>query len=198
MILARLFYALMGDQPDAQAIDPGARDALPAQLTRKDFMTTANSAAPPNILAQIWSGFEHTAESVAHDVEADGEKVLAVCEGAARAAASVLIGEVMRQASGALSQVAAGAVTYEPAIAAGVEAVANAALNSIAGPLPSASRLPLVSFTDAQVNKIVAAGAASLQAWALKLKAALAENNAAFSGGPPAPSASPPTAPSAV
>jgi hypothetical protein len=192
MIIARLFYALMGDQPDAQTIDPGARDDLPAQLTRKNFMTTANSAAPPNILVQIWSGLEHTAESVAHDVEADGAKVLDVLEGAARAAASVLIGEVMRQASGALSQVAAGVVTYEPAIAAGVEEVANAALNSIAGPLPSAARLPLVSFTDAQVDKVVAAGAASLQAWALKLKAGLAENNAALSGGAPPP-ASPPT-----
>jgi hypothetical protein len=200
MILARIFYALMGDQPDAHATDPGARAGPPAQLTRKEPMTTASAASPQNILAQIWSGVEHTAETVIQDIESDGEKVLAVLEGAAKAAATVLITDVKRQASSALNQLAANAVTYEPGIAAGVEAIANTAVNSVAAPLPSAVRLPLINFTDAQVDKVVAAGSASFQAWALKLKAALAENNAALSGGTDVPSAPAPMfeTPSAV
>jgi hypothetical protein len=144
-------------------------------------MTAASAAAPKNILAQIWSGVDHTAETAVRDVETDGDKVLAVLEGAARAAAAALIGDVRQMASDALRQVADEAVTYEPAIAAGIDSIANSALNSVAAPLPSAIRLPLINFTDAQIDRVVAAGTASFQAWALKQKAALAENNAAFS-----------------
>jgi hypothetical protein len=189
MIPARVFYALMGDPPDLLAPDLGARPVCPKQLIRMESMNPANAAAPPNILAQIWAGVEHTAETVGHDIELDGERVLAVLEGGAKAAAAALIGEVRQLAADALRQVAAGSVTCEPAIAAGIETVANSAINSVAAPLPSAVRLPLINFTDAQIDRVVAAGTASFQAWALKQKAALAANNPAFCVGDPVPAA---------
>lgn len=126
-----------------------------------------------SIIAQIFNGAVTVWDDVKADIEKDAAKIEAVLGGASSPGVAAVVTDIKQGASDALSTASAMVATYEPKFVTGLEALADAALSTYTGGLA----LPLVALTNEGIEKLSAAGASALQAWALKAKAALAENN---------------------
>lgn len=139
--------------------------------------TTTNKSVG-SILVQIWNTGVKDFETAEAWIETNVERVEAVLPGAAP-----IVADLKQAASDAMGAVAAGSVTYEPALVTGMETLADAAIDTEAGPYAQ----PLNKLANDAILAVVAKGTAALQAWALKKQAAWAENAAPTSPVPAGP-----------
>lgn len=124
-----------------------------------------------NILSQIVTG----AETVWNNIEKDVENDVAAVEKAFPAAATsvnALGSDVKQGASDALGIGATVLGAAQPAIVTGVNSAADAGLLALTG----GAATPALPAVNGWIDGLVATGIATLQAWALKQKAALASS----------------------
>lgn len=134
-----------------------------------------------SIFSQIASGAVTVWNDISTALEADWAKVKAALGSEASVLKDTALADIKQGASDLLSDASAGLTADEQGLITGAESLADKALLSLTGGFA----LPLVPATNAVIDGLVSKGVSALQAWALKQKAALAENTAAQHGGTP-------------
>jgi hypothetical protein len=140
-----------------------------------------------SIITQIWNAEVKDFDEAEAWIDQQIAKVEAVFP-SATATINAVSSDLKQAASDAIGDADTALNTIAPAFTTAVEAGADAALTKYTGGLA----LPLVGLTNDAIQKVVALGTSTLNSWALKVQAALAENQPSTAA---TPAALKPTAP---
>lgn len=138
-----------------------------------------------SIITKILNGLvqiEKVGESIWNAAEAEIEKdwnaVKAALPASAQVNADAALADLKQAASDAITTAASAEAVYAPTLAKGIESVADSALAALLGGFS----VPLIPVTNAGIDKLVDTATATLQSWALKAKATLANTNTLTQG----------------
>ena len=132
-----------------------------------------------SIISQIVTGVETVWVNIVKDVETDAQKIIAALGPTVQTQVNAVVSDIKQGASNAISMADSALNNAAPAATSAVEAAADAALVKYTGGLA----LPLVGATNDAIEGIENLLVSTANSWALKAKAALAENNAKAGGG---------------
>lgn len=137
-----------------------------------------------SVITGIWSGAVKDWDAAEAWINQSVQRIEAAFP-EATTTINAISSDLKQAASDAIGQADSALNTVAPGVTTAIETAADAALIKYTGGLA----LPLVGLTNDAIEKIEALAVSTANSWAVKAKAALAENNAT-AGAPAAPVAS--------